>query len=620
MVLSLRRRQKGYSTGGMYKMSETGNLGKKKKSLISSIMLLCGAVAVVAAIGIGGNSIFSIQSMSKSSYLTYEEAVDEGYKAEIKSQVQSAIAVIQSEYDKFQAGEKTEEEAQRDAKNCVRAMRYRDDQSGYFWIDGLDYVLVMHAVLTEQEGDNRKDLQDQNGIMITQSVVNVCRSADKGGYNEFYFTKSDGVTVAPKIAYSELFEPWGWCVCTGNYVDDMNAAKDIVRQELDRDYISVVIRFNVVFILAILIALAGAFVVGKRIVAPLKRIQEFAQKLSEGNLTTSVDVRTRNEIGQTADALHVAQENMRSLLQGITEVSNGVGKALGNFDTSFNNMKESISQVSTAVESIAQNVTKQASSTDEANGNVVMMADQINHTGAEVTSLNQNADEMNRISEQSMATLKQLIEISSKTRQRISAMAEQTASTNKSVEQIHVAANLINEISDQTSLLALNASIEAARAGEAGKGFSVVADEIAKLASQSTNSVEEIGKTVVELQSNAEKSVIVMKEINEAVELQVNSLTETQHIMEKLNQELTNCFASVNSIDAMTQEIDSQRANVTGTLSVLNDLAQDNASVAEETSAMSTELAGMVDDSSRLVEDLEGKVETLIKDVNEFTL
>lgn len=620
MVLSLRRGQKGYSTGGMYKMSETGNLGKKKRSLISSIMLLCGAVAAVAAIGIGGNSIFSIQSMSKSSYLTYEEAVDEGYKAEIKSQVQSAIAVIQSEYDNFQAGEKTEEEAQEDAKNCVRAMRYRDDQSGYFWIDGLDYVLVMHAVLTEQEGDNRKDLQDQNGVMITQSVVNVCKSADKGGYNEFNFTKSDGVTVAPKIAYSQLFEPWGWCVCTGNYVDDMNAAKDIVRQQLDSDYISVVIRSNVVFILAILIALVGAFIVGKRLVAPLKRIQEFAQKISEGNLTTSVNVRTRNEIGQTADALHVAQENMRSLLQGITEISNGVGNALGNFDTAFNNMKESISQVSTAVESIAQNVTKQASSTDEANGNVVTMADQINHTGAEVTSLNQNADEMNRISEQSMATLKQLIEISSKTRQSISAMAEQTASTNKSVEQIHVAANLINEISDQTSLLALNASIEAARAGEAGKGFSVVADEIAKLASQSTNSVEEIGKTVVELQSNAEKSVIVMKEINEAVELQVNSLTETQHIMEKLNQELTNCFASVNSIDAMTQEIDSQRANVTGTLSVLNDLAQDNASVAEETSAMSAELARMVDDSSQIVEDLEGKVETLIKDVSEFTL
>ena len=87
MIPSYRRRQNGYGTGGICKMSETGNSRKKKRSLISSIMLLCGAVAAVTAIGIGGNSIFSIRSMSSSSYETYEEAVDEGYKAEIKSQV-----------------------------------------------------------------------------------------------------------------------------------------------------------------------------------------------------------------------------------------------------------------------------------------------------------------------------------------------------------------------------------------------------------------------------------------------------------------------------------------------------------------------------------------------------
>lgn len=283
-------------------------------------------------------------------------------------------------------------------------------------------------------------------------------------------------------------------------------------------------------------------------------------------------------------------------------------------------MKESISQVSIAVDSIAENVTKQAASTDEASGNVVMMADQINKTGSEVANLNRNADEMNRISEQSMDTLKQLINVSNKTRESISAMAEQTANTNKSVEQIHMAANLINEISDQTSLLALNASIEAARAGEAGKGFSVVADEIAKLANQSGESVEEITKTVIALQGNASKSVAVMKEINEAVEIQVNSLTETQHIMEKLHQELVNCFASVNSIDSMTREIDSQREGVTTSISVLNDLAQDNASVAEETAAMSTELSREVHESNQIVEDLEGKVSILIQDVNKFTV
>ena len=423
-------------------------MGQRKKSLISAIMCLCGVVAAVTAFGIGGNSIFSIRSVSRNSYETYEEAVDEGYKSEIKSQVQSAIAVIQSEYDKFKAGEKSEEEAQEDAKDFVRAMRYRDDQSGYFWIDGMDYVLVAHAVLTDQEGDNRKDLMDQNGVMITQSVVNVCNTADKCGYNEFYFTKSDGVTVAPKIAYSELFEPWGWAVCTGNYVDDMNAAKEVVKAELDKEYMSVLVRSNAVCFSAIFISLAVAYAVGRQIVNPLKKIQAFAQKLSEGDLTTSVEVKTKNEVGQTADALRVAQENMRGLLRGITDISNSVGNALGNFDKSFNNMKESISQVSIAVDSIAENVTKQAASTDEASSNVVVMADQINQTGTEVANLNHNADEMNRISEQSMDTLKQLINVSNKTRESISAMAEQTANTNKSVEQIHVAANLINEISD----------------------------------------------------------------------------------------------------------------------------------------------------------------------------
>ena len=595
-------------------------MNEKKGSLISSIMCLCGAVALVAAVGIGGNSIFSIKDMSESTYETYENAVDLGYKTEIKSQVQSTISIIQSEYDKFQAGEKTEAQAQEDAKAVIREMRYRDDQSGYFWIDGLDYTLVMHSVLTEQEGNNRYDLTDQNGIKITQEVVNVCKSADKCGYNQFYFTKSDGVTVAPKIAYSELFEPWGWAVCTGNYIDDMEAEKAEVKKALGDQYNSVIQRTLIVLVAAIVIALVGAFFFGKRIVAPLKKIQGFAEKLSEGNLSTNVEVKQRNEIGQTADSLRIAQDNMRGLLQEITHVSNGVGDALGSFDTAFNNMKDSISQVSSAVDIIAQNVTKQAASTDEANDNVVFMADKINQTGIEVSNLDQNAEEMNRISEQSMKTLRDLIEISNSTRKNISAMETQTKNTHQSVEQIHMAANLINEISEQTSLLALNASIEAARAGEAGRGFAVVADEIAKLANQSGDSVEEISKTVEALQGNAAKSVEVMKDINKSVDLQVNSLTDTQHIIEKLHEELNHFFISVHSIDDMTKDMEKQRTNVTDTISVLNGLAQDNASVAEETAAMSSELANVVNDSGTIVEDLEGKVDSLIKGVNKFTL
>lgn len=593
---------------------------KKSKSLVIAIMRLCGIIALLTAVVIGGTAILSIRTLSKSAYVAYETTVDEGYQTEIKSQVQSTMAILQSEYDKFQAGEKTEEEAKHDASEIIRGMRYRDDQSGYFWIDDTEYTLIMHPILVENEGANRYTLEDQNGVMIIQEIMKVCQTAEKGGFNQFYFTKADGVTVAPKIAYSEIFEPWGWIVSTGNYIDDMNVEKAEMRTYLDNQYNGVLTRVIVVFFVTIVVALVAAFLSGRAIVAPLKRIQEFASRISDGNLTTDVDVKSKSEIGQTADSLRVAQANMRQLLLDITDVSQGVNGALDKFDATFRNMKESISQVSLAAESIAENVTTQAASTDDASKDVGVMADKISQTDAEVENLDGNAKEMSQISERSMNTLKQLIEVNNKTRQSILEMTEQTEHTHESAQQIHVAANLINEISDQTALLALNASIEAARAGEAGRGFAVVADEIGRLANQSAESVVEINRVVEELQENASKSVEAMQEINAAVDQQVESLTETQNVFSRLHKELNNCLDSVKLIDGITVELEGQRTNVTHSLDVLSRLAQDNAAVAEETSAMSTELTKVADDSTQIVAEMEDKVSVLMESVHKFTL
>lgn len=591
---------------------------KKYKSLRTSIMLMCTGIVIFAALIVGGNAMLSVRSMTEYANEIYQDAVNEGYRTEIKSQVQSTIAVLQSEYDKAQAGEKTEEQAKEDAKEIIRAMRYRDDQSGYFWIDDTDYILVMHPILTEQEGNNRYDLEDQDGVMIVQSIMKVCQSPDKGGYNQFAFTKADGVTVAPKVAYSEIFEPWGWAVSTGNYVDDMQASMDAVQAEIEAITNSLFIRIDVVFVVIVAAAIVLSFLYGTKIVKPLKEIQEFARHLAEGNLTWEVHVKAKNEIGQTGELLGAARRNTRKLLQDITEVASGVSGALKSFDKAFNNMKTSIGETSTAVGSIANNVSEQASSTDDAAGEVSVMAERIERTDDEIKVLDDNAKDMKRLSEQSMNTLNNLIKVNDSARENITAMANQTEATNQAVQQIEVAANLINEIADQTNLLALNASIEAARAGESGRGFAVVADEIGKLANQSAASVEEIRRVIEELIAKTSKSVQIMKEMNKSVDVQVSSLSETYSIFEDLYHQLDSCVNAVQNIGDMTGEIENQRTNVTRSLDRLNNLAQDNAAVAQETSAMTGELSNMVDDSNQIVAELENKVQSLMADIEKF--
>lgn len=549
----------------------------KSKSVKNSLTLMCLMIVLVSVIVIGGISISNISTMTSTANKNYENARLDGYNTEIKSQVQSVIAILQAEYDKSQNGDLTEDEAKKEAAEIVRNMRYRDDESGYFWIDDTDYNLIMHPILTDQEGNNRYDLTDQNGVKIIQEIMKVSTGSDGGGFNEFYFTKADGVTVAPKIAYSQIFTPWNWVVSTGNYVDDMEAEMNSSKNEVQAKYhtmITVIIIIDLIFTVIVFIA---SRIFGNTICKPLIEIQNFANRMSTGDLTTGVNVSSNNELGKTAGALDLAQQEVVGLISNIDGVSSHLQSAVSDFKKNFDSMNESIQNVSTAINEIAQNSNSQAASTSSASENIAEIADGIADTSSEMESLDQNAQLMQDRSNKSMETLHRLIDVNSTTKTDIDSMYNQTAQTNDSVNKISQAATLISEIASQTNLLSLNASIEAARAGEAGRGFAVVADQIRQLAEQST-------KSAVDTRELIEGSLEEIAEGNKAADKAAASIETVVEGIGKIAESSKN-ISQVSRDQATAMDQAEQGVNQ------ISEVVQANSATAQESSATSEELS-----------------------------
>ena len=515
------------------------------------------------------------------------------------------------------SGKLSENDAKEQAKEAIRAMRYRDDGSGYLWIDDANYNLVMHPILTNQEGNNRYNLQDQNGVMIIQEIMKKAQSG--GGYNSFWFTKADGVTVAEKLAYSEQFQPWGWILTTGNYIEDMDAQMQATSQSINKSFVSMITVVAVAVVIILIITVIFALGYARMICDPLKQLEQMAVNLSDGDLTSQINVRSNNEIGATADALKIAQGQFTELISDIDNVSSSLSSAISDFDDKFATMGQSISTVSNAIGDIAQNSTEQADSTSAANEGIAIIGDGIKNTSNEVESLHNNADDMKELSDKSLETLRNLIEANKKSMQDITSMQEQTNITSTSVSRIGEATTLIDGISSQTNLLALNASIEAARAGEAGRGFAVVAEEIGHLATQSADTVKEINSTINELVTNSDNLVKTMETMTVTAKEQESALKETAETFKKLRETLNACVTSVNAISAVMEDVNSQKDIITTKIAGLNEIATDNAASSEETSSVAMELEHTVSAATQKVHVLADNAKKLVDCMKRFT-
>lgn len=594
------------------KIKDKGLARKLTTAVVGAIVLLSAGLVIIAAV------VFTdIKATMKE--VLYDVTLD-SYKSVISSEVQSAISITENYYELAQSGELPEAEAQKKAMEVIRSIRYGDDNSGYLWIDGTDYTLLMHPILPDQEGNNRYELTDQNGVKIIQEIMKV---AKEGGYNEFYFTKSDGVTVAPKVAYSKEFEPWNWVITTGVYSDDIQNIVDNSNGVIQIGQIfnqSLGLMAGMAALFAVIIAIV-AYILIKKIILVIDKVKVQLTRVAQGDLTGKLEGRIsqrNDELGAMVRNTNIAMDSFRSSMLSVKNTTDAVESGSTDMKEKTENAVNANEQVATAIGNVAAEVSQQASAVDQMIENVASLADAGKAVSTAVEEALQYMKQLDGNSADMKAKMESMSEESAHMDVNVQEISEKIDVTSKGIQEMETILGSIEEIASETNLLALNASIEAARAGDAGRGFAVVADSIKGLSENTSNELENIRKiisTLVENFKECEKCIELVVKSNQSSTESTKDVIESFRIINNdvvsTNEKLTVVHETDEKMMKDIMEIDNQ-------VKVIGQAAESNAAATQEITASSEELTALLTNISSTCNSMTGYVDNLVKDMNQF--
>jgi methyl-accepting chemotaxis protein len=510
---------------------------------------------IYSIIGLSFCGLIGLAAMQASNLA---DSLKQQRQSELSHLAQLAKGIAREEYDAAVRNHSPDELARKTAAARISKLRYGNDD--YFWINDLGPRMIMHPTKPELDGQDLTDNKDPNGKRLFVEFVNVVKKQGSG-FVDYQWPKPGKDAPQPKLSYVTGFEPWGWVIGTGVYIDDLQAQL----WESAR---------TVIFAALVVIVLLGAvtLIMARRMSSALVAMSGSVTKLGEGDFGVELPgLSRRDELGDMARSIEqfkvkaeqkahdeadakarqdqlAASQRKRDMHRLAEEFESAVGEIVETVSTASAKLESSAGTLTSTAERSQKLTAKVAAASEEASANVQSVA-------SATEELTSSVNEISRQVHESARMANEAVDQARKTNDRVGELSKAAARIGDVVE-------LINTIAGQTNLLALNATIEAARAGEAGRGFAVVASEVKALAEQTAKATGEIGLQITGIQAATQESVGAIKEIAGTIEKLSEISSTIAAAMEEQGAATQEISRNVQQASLGTQEVSSNIADV----------------------------------------------------------
>ncbi|MBK5437498.1 methyl-accepting chemotaxis protein [Pseudomonas sp. TH32] len=481
--------------------------------------------------------------------------------------VQTANGILTYYHNLETSGVLTRDAAQKQALSVVRGLRYGHDD--YFWINDLTPVMIMHAANPKLDGQNLSAIRDPDGFAVFNEFVILAKAKGAGMVN-YRWPKPGADAPVAKTSYIQLFEPWGWIIGSGVYVDDVQG--EFRGQVWKASMVGLVIAV----IMALLVVL-----IARSIVRPLQQAVNAMANIASGesDLTRTLDTHGQDEVTQLSRHFNSFTAKLRQVVGQLQTCANALGQSSTELGSNASDAHDRSQQQSQQMELVATAINEVTYGVQDVARNAEHAASEMRDAQVQAEQGQLNIDGSLQRIDQLSTTISQAVEVI------------RTLSTEST--QIGGVLEVIRSIADQTNLLALNAAIEAARAGEQGRGFAVVADEVRLLAQRTQKSTAEIQSMIERLQGHSEAAVKVISDSHQASQLTIEQAGQAGASLTAIGQALRNLNGLNASIASATLQQAHVVEDINQNVTQAAGLSHSTALAAEQSSVASAHLKGL---------------------------